>query len=332
MKYLKISNIGLLDERLIYLMGGTTKRGDNNTIGQFGTGLKYATCWLLNNNIDFKVFIGEREVKIETRKETIRDKEFEKVFINGIDTSMTTLMGAEWKPYYIIREIWANSKDESDAKKEITSDVKGAPERTTFYIQLTPEIQNVVDNWSLYFKDESDALFGNDSFKVYSASDKLRVYKQGFLVYEAKGEQKCVFNYDLPYVDINELRVVSHIPSWKITRGLFHLNKKWAVYFIENLTEDCYEWEADYDNFDTPSKEFISAIGNNKVIDSETYDKLIAREEISPECDHFVRLPKSLFKKISTVVPSVSALRVSSDNVSFYEIENPEIHKSISKA
>ena len=59
MRYLKIQNNGLLDIRLVALMGGTTKSKDTFKIGQFGTGLKYTLAFLYRNNIDFKVFVGQ---------------------------------------------------------------------------------------------------------------------------------------------------------------------------------------------------------------------------------------------------------------------------------
>ena len=77
MKYLKIQNDGVLDIRLVALMGGTTKSNDEFKIGQFGTGLKYTLAFLYRNNLDFKIFAGKDEVKIHLEKETIREDVFE---------------------------------------------------------------------------------------------------------------------------------------------------------------------------------------------------------------------------------------------------------------
>lgn len=77
MKYIKISNKGLLEAKLIPLMGGTTKKGDKFKIGQFGTGLKYSLAFLIRNNISFKIFVGNREVDITSKKEYISDQNFD---------------------------------------------------------------------------------------------------------------------------------------------------------------------------------------------------------------------------------------------------------------
>jgi len=101
MKYLKISSKGLLDIRLVYLMGGTTKANDKYKIGQFGTGLKYTLSFLLRSNLHFKIFIGGQEVIITTVNETIRDTEFEIIHINGVKTSITTNMGYDWEEWML---------------------------------------------------------------------------------------------------------------------------------------------------------------------------------------------------------------------------------------
>jgi len=132
MKYLKIQNDGVLDIRLVALMGGTTKSNDEFKIGQFGTGLKYTLAFLFRNNLDFKIFSGTDLVDLSTENETIRDEVFEIICINGKRTSITTRMGEDWKAWMIVREIWCNALDEGGAKKDITSLVEGAEGTTTF--------------------------------------------------------------------------------------------------------------------------------------------------------------------------------------------------------
>jgi hypothetical protein len=90
MKYLKIQNNGELDIRLIALMGGTTKSNDEFKIGQFGTGLKYTLAYLYRNNLAFKIFVGEQEVKVHIETEDIGGEIFEIICINGHRTSITT--------------------------------------------------------------------------------------------------------------------------------------------------------------------------------------------------------------------------------------------------
>src|SRR5688572_27627437 len=115
MKYLKIKNNGELDIRLVALMGGTTKSQDNYKIGQFGSGLKYTLAYLFRNNIDFKIFTGEKEIQITIERELISGETFEIICIDGNRTSITTKMGLDWKPWMIIRELYSNALDEGGA-------------------------------------------------------------------------------------------------------------------------------------------------------------------------------------------------------------------------
>lgn len=98
-KYLKISNQGELDIRLVALMGGTTKSNDKYKIGQFGTGLKYTLAWLFRNNLDFKIYTGETVVDVKTESEEIREENFDIICINSQRTSITAGMGMDWKAW-----------------------------------------------------------------------------------------------------------------------------------------------------------------------------------------------------------------------------------------
>ncbi len=96
MKYIKIKNIGLIEPQALYLVGASTKRNDFSKIGQFGSGNKYALAFFLRNGYEVKVFSGLNEIKIETRKETFRDHDFNVIYVNGEKSSITTEMGKDW--------------------------------------------------------------------------------------------------------------------------------------------------------------------------------------------------------------------------------------------
>ena len=97
MKYLKIKNNGVLDIRLVALMGGTTKSNDQFKIGQFGTGLKYTLAYLFRNNLDFHLFCGGKKVEISLEEETIGEQTFSIICINGNRTSITTYWDRDWE-------------------------------------------------------------------------------------------------------------------------------------------------------------------------------------------------------------------------------------------
>src|SRR5690606_33754203 len=131
-------------------------------IGQWGSGLKYSIAYLLKNNIMFKVFIGTKEVKITTEVESISGQDFEIIYVDGEKTSLTIKMGGQdWKPWTIIRELWCNALDQGGESRDVTTEPSGEENKTSFFVQITPDFQNVIDNWSSYFIHGVTPLFEN---------------------------------------------------------------------------------------------------------------------------------------------------------------------------
>jgi len=322
MRYLKIQSNGLLDKKLLTLMGGTTKRGDSSQIGKFGTGNKYAICYMLKNNIDFKIFIGEKEVKITTKIETIRDVDFEVVYIDGEKTSLTTSMGEHWEMWHIIREIWSNALDEGGHFKEISETLEGKSDTTTFYIQVLPQVQEVVDNWGEYFAADREVIFEGNNFKMYAGSvDGTVVYKNGIRIY--RSDARSVYHYDLSNIELNEMREVrfTHIMDMYIAVALSKVSDKNTIqYFMKNV-EETKEAKLDFDYSSvsfTPAWE--AAIGDAKIISDELYDQF--EDKIKANKMTVVQLPPTLYKKLSRKFDDVSALSISDGERVFVEVEN----------
>lgn len=241
MKYLKIQNNGILDIRLVALMGGTTKANDKFKIGQFGTGLKYTLAFLYRNNLDFAIFCGEERVQIHTEKELIRGEEFEIICINGQRTSITTKMGEDWEAWMIVRELWCNALDEGGAIKCEAETMEGEADKTTFYLQISSGIQDVLQQWNKYFiADGSKPIYENESCRLYPADKHLCIYKNGVLVYENQAVAG-VFKYDILYAQINELREYKSAPSYDISCAIKSLDVDGIQYFLGHLTNDHYE-------------------------------------------------------------------------------------------
>lgn len=324
MKYLKIQNNGLLDVRLIALMGGTTKKDDAFKIGQFGTGLKYVLAYVLRNNIDFKIFVGEREVKLYTESENISNTDFEILFIDGQKTSITTNMGHDWKAWMILREIWCNALDEGHAINEITSETTGSINSTTFYIQLTSEIKEVYDKWEHYFVHHITPIFENDLYKIYPQGGTLKLYKQGVLIYE-NTQTESVFNYDFKNADINELREYKGLIDYDVYSALKHADKKTVEYFITHVDDKDMEadinWETYYGNVQEGWKQ---AIGEAKLITQKAINDITARG-IDIDTTGMIIVPEKVFKGLTRQIEGVSALRVASKQQSFFEIHDAEL-------
>lgn len=330
MKYLKISNKGLLDIRLVQLMGGTTKANDKLKIGQFGTGLKYTLAFMLRNNIDFKIFINAIEVKLSTKKEIIRDTEFEIIYINGERTSITTNMGMDWSAWMIIRELWCNAIDEEESKNEIVEEITPSECFTEYYIQYVPDIQNVKDNWDKYFLFGKTPIMETERFSIYEGGESLRCYKQGVLIHEIKNT-KAVFSYDIKDATLNELREMRYSCQHEIAECMPHLNKETVEILLNNL-KGSFEEKMDFSGwFSTEYKDgWKQAIGNAKFIDYETYDRIIGKY---PDLENqpIIKVPSGLFKRLVKAFPSISMLRASDKLNEFFEIYSENLNDRTKK-
>ena len=110
--YILFRNDGEIDPNALKLLGASTKRNDSSKIGFFGSGLKYALAYLLRKGIETRIFSGNKEIKLSTKRSRFRDQSFDVICVNGSETSLTTSMGVDWKGWFAVREIYCNALDE----------------------------------------------------------------------------------------------------------------------------------------------------------------------------------------------------------------------------
>lgn len=316
MKYLKIKNNGVLDIRLVALMGGTTKANDEYKIGQFGTGLKYTLAYLIRNNIDFHIYADGEKVDIKTETENIRGEVFNIICINGNRTSITDRMGQEWSAWMIIRELWCNALDEGGAEKEITETHGPTPGSTIFYIQLTQEFNKVLQNWNNYFVHNVQPLCDDSCTAVYPGGNALRIYKNGVLIKEKN--QPAVFSYDLKYAAINEMREYNGSLSHPMWEALKNASESTISYFLENITDSHFEAEADWNWFSNFGDNWRKVIGDSKIIYPEALNSLEERG-ISVDRSSLILVPEPIYKALTKQFKGIGALRVSNQVNEFYE-------------
>lgn len=330
MKYLSIKNKGLLDENIIFLMGASTKTEDNTKIGQFGTGLKYSLAWLLRNNIDFKIFIGENEVKISTLELVTRGQKFDVITVDGKETSITTTMGLDWKAWMILRELWCNALDEGDAVKEVVESIVSKANETTFFIQLTGEILTAYNDWTKYFNTREPISECDYYGRVFqSQGNTMKIYRKGILVKEYENTTS-VFDYDFPHAAINELREYVGYLDYDISQALSYMDKKGVSYFIDNIDEDKKEAKIDvmFADFNT----WKDALGNAKIISYDSFSALSAMKPESMQGTNYLKLPAQYYKRLVKCIDGISALMVSDDAHSFFETFDQKLDGNLKQA
>ena len=331
-KYLKITNKGEIDWRLISLLGGTTKRDNDALIGRYGSGLKYTLAYLLRENLDFKIYSGKKLLKIKTESETIRDQIFDIICIDGHRTSITTKMGPDFKAWHCIREILANSIDEGDSKHCITTKCGGVEGETSFYVQVGPQIQEVLDNWDKYFIENRIPLFQDSQCRIYPGSGNLKIYKNGILIQEVE-ESKSLFHYDYLHASINELREHQGSISYTIYQCLQNADSKVCKYFLENIREEHYEGSSrmDYTWYGTWMGGWKETIGSAKLITKESINNIRAKGIDIDEDDYLV-VPPVVYTHLTKEFVGVGALHTVQKGHEFMEHYDPIVENRVKQA
>lgn len=174
-----IQNKGVTSVESFTMLGASAKVAK---IGQFGSGNKFAIATLLRKKVDFKIYLGLREVEVTTRPVQINGNEFYEVVIDGQGTNFVTEFGhVDWTVDMAIREFVSNAIDEGSFSCD--------PPReghTTIWIDHNFDLNKWVTN--------EDGCFDGCG----------RVYRKGILVAELNG----MFNYNFNDIKIDESRNV----------------------------------------------------------------------------------------------------------------------------
>lgn len=221
MSYILIQNDGEVESGAFELIGASTKRDSPEKIGFFGSGLKYSIAFMLRHNIDFKIYSGEKEIKFSVKKQSFREKEFERICINDQPTSYTTSMGPTWtEDWFILREIYCNALDETNCQLvKSTDNINPVSGKTRVYIELTDALNKVIVNWDNYFSNDREVLFNQKCYtsyvhgtvriqniKVFQKTDGV-IFRKGIRSHE---QDNLLFDYELEHADINEDRRLKH--------------------------------------------------------------------------------------------------------------------------
>ena len=246
MQFIKITNDADLVPRIhLELLGVSTKRDNDDTIGQFGSGTKFAPIYALRQGWEW-INVGNDRHGGYAMKYIVADNEGIDVvkfqYCND-DGSVTTKdssysMGAGelgWDhPFQIFREAFANALDAhyefgATYSVELVDDV-GLPEEGKFSVYLTAvdELVEVVNNFDKFFSLNREAIFeddeGNKIFEKMKDKEGARIYHKGVLVYGPElggSDTQSIFDYDLVRVNLSEdrrLRDVSTNELYAIAR------------------------------------------------------------------------------------------------------------------
>jgi len=278
------TQISLLD---ITSMGDSVKRGNDNLIGAFDSGLKYSIALLLRNDVDISIRVPGEMLHHENWEEpsvdiinfssyietssTGKEKELIQLeisteFLGGgamsqhdmrepsnghfgiLKTGFAKALGHNWELWMALRELWSNMLDEGGYCSPNDEDYDFQGTVITLTFDEDSEFGKIWENKHLYI-NEAEPLFvlDNRTEVLDNAEGFLRIYKQNILVFSDE-KRPSRYAYNIKFGQLDEKRVLSNIYSIEGEILNSIRNTKNETFLRTIITPD----------FSTSEKEFLS--------------------------------------------------------------------------
>jgi hypothetical protein len=228
-KYLRISNTADNVSRIgLEKLGLSTKRDNPTTIGQFGSGIKYAPIAALRNGWEW-AFAGHDDDGDYLMHYSVVNE-------SGVDcvqydyghytkpSSFTLEAGTlSWTdPFQIYREAVANAMDGANEyggvwSIDLVDKIKNERGMFSVFITAAPELVEVYNNHDKYFSNNREPVYSSykNNYFYEKIDSKFRVYCLDVLVYSS--DVKSIYDYRLDTVSLNEERTVKSEYSMQAT-------------------------------------------------------------------------------------------------------------------
>ena len=227
-KYLKITNrSGLVPRINLEKLGLSTKRNDPSTIGQFGSGIKFAPIAALRNGWEWWFTGQDSKGHYKMQYSTEVEDGVECIVYDYGDyrksSSFTADAGSlSWvNPFQIYREAVANAFDESSSPEDWSisvveaEDICSVDNEFSVYITAAPELMQIHNNFHKYFAIDREILYSSSAYSdsidfMPKVDNSLRIYCHRVLVYQTD-DYSSVYDYNIDGISLNEERTVSSL-------------------------------------------------------------------------------------------------------------------------
>lgn len=153
-------------------MGVSVKEGES--IGKFGTGLKYAIAGILRLGGSVVVYIDGERHDFDARDKTIRGHGFRIIHHNGTPCGFTTELGKHWEPWQLFRELASNTLDEGGS----WTHGECAPDSARTVIQVRcREVEESERNEAVFIAKGAPLLESSFGASVYAGACKHYYYR-----------------------------------------------------------------------------------------------------------------------------------------------------------
>ena len=326
MKYIRITNKGLIDPKALHLVGASTKKNDTTKIGQFGSGNKYAIAYFLRHEYDLKIFAGLEEISITTKEEKFRDQDFNIIHINGEKTSITTQMGSKWEFWQAIREVYCNALDEGGCTLDFVQEMIPTEGETHFYIDTKKDVMEFMVNFDDYFATKKKVLFECEYGRILEKTGtNANIYRKGIKCHNT--DLTSAYDYDLKEIKVDENRLVMY--TWQIEEKIWKLifkcdNVEVIKQILHNSsnTENIEGCIADFSTINSSQiSDVFKATLNSLNLAPKGYAGLLKPDEIK---NHII-LPTKVFSSVRGLLDEETVgdrFKVTKKGAMFRMIEN----------
>jgi hypothetical protein len=248
-------NNGVIDLDVIKTMGVSVKTNDN-PIGYFGTGLKFAIATLLRTGHKITLDTGGDLFEFRTVTKSIRGKDFDMVYMGDEQLAFTTDLGRNWKVWQAYRELHSNTIDE---RGYIGRNPKQLDDNSTTFMIYGQEIEEAFDNRYEIFLS-SDPSWVVDGLEIHRGQSKY-LYYRGVRVAELPKSTAFTYNFTMP-MKLTEDRTLESMydAQWRIGCRIPMVADPEFARRILNPEYDGFESDLDFTNCYSPSEEFLDVI------------------------------------------------------------------------
>lgn len=295
---LVFTNKGEIDPRLIFSFG-TSVKDSANPIGYFGTGLKYAIAIALRTGHEVEIVSGLTVYRFGVETDTIRDKQFSFITMNGQTLGFTLDLGKNWEPWMAYRELWCNAKDEGGDAALMLEPPPPAPDITQ--VRVWGKILEDCHEQRSHYILQSNALHTTYECSIHQGSG---VYYRGIRVYTPNEPMVFAYNIhkDLTLTEDRTLRDI-YAPRMYITKAIASLTNTRHIAAAIHCNPRCYEYELDFDwgcVEDVVSPEFKAALDKAVEFNSAKINHTLVRlhTKLSPAPESTKYTPTQVEQKM----------------------------------
>lgn len=248
---------GVLDIDAVFTFGMSAKNNDN-PIGFFGTGLKFACATLLRTGHKIRIFTDGRWHALRTEDKMFRDKEFSLVYLDERPLGFTTELGKQWQGWMAFRELHSNTLDEGG--QTISGEYDLRTGQMTVIEVTGNDIDEAFAQRATIFCDS--AVLAENAYLKIRAGHSHHIYYRGVRV--GNHRKHALFTYDLvAKTTLTEDRTCAY--DWEtnsyMVNGISQLQDRQLLRNILTTPQPaCLEAALDFENVPAPSPEFLEVV------------------------------------------------------------------------